>query len=426
MSAFEFWRLLRRRWWVIALVAVVAAASALFYSMAQTPTYRAHTELVFLPSRADWGLSQYLEARMRTFRAVLLTFPQTEESLPDDLSDRMHVRLVPEEGRIVIEVDDGSPGQAARLANTLAEQLTDWVDEFNATQVGIDRIYVRTLFPAQAPGSPSSPRTKLNTLAGAVLGAALGLPLAFLWDWLDDRLTDPDRASAHLGIKVWRTRLSFTREGGPPLNDPDGEAATSFHRLYTYLRFARSQEASPEHPSWSTLTIAGAAREDLPSSLLASLGVVIAQGDSKVLLVDADFGQGTLHEPFGLLPAPSIGDFLRSGGKGSLVPQKTGQTGLYLLPAGESVPAAAQATALRRAAKALPTLARAAEIVLVRIPSPLEVPEGLFLATRSDAVLLVGRAGRTRRRQIRRMVASLESAGANILGLALWSRRGRG
>ena len=153
--------------------------------------------------------------------------------------------------------------------------------------------------------------------------------------------------------------------------------------------------------------------------------MVIAQGDSKVLLVDADFGQGTLHEPFGLEPAPSIGGFLQDGGKGSLVPQKTDQAGLYLLPAGERVPTAAQATALRRAAKALPTLARAAEIVLVRIPSPLEVPEGLFLATQSDAVMLVGRAGRTRRRQIRRILKSLQAAGATVVGLALWSRRGR-
>jgi capsular polysaccharide biosynthesis protein/Mrp family chromosome partitioning ATPase len=420
MSALELWYLLRRRWWVIALVAVVAAATALVYSLAQSPTYRAQTEMVVLPSRADWGLSMYLEARMRTFRAVLLSFPQTEEGLPDDLADRLHVRLVPEEGRIVIEVDDGSPERAARLANALAAMLATWVDEFNATQVGIDRIYVRTLSSAEPPGAPSRPRKKLNTLAGAVLGAALGLPLAFLWDWLDDTLADPARASSRLAIPVWRTRLSLSGDRVPPLQDPDGDTAAAFHRLYTQLRFAQPRDRPAEQRPWRTLAVVAAKREDLPAALLAGLGAVISQGGSSALLVDADLGQGTLHEPFGLPPAPGLGDFLQKEDAGSAGPQETGQAGLRLLPAGERLSPAAQAAALRRAAKALPSLAQESEVVLIRIPSLLEAPEGLFLVAQADAVLLVGRTGRTRGRQIRRVLEALGKTEAAILGLALW------
>ena len=127
MSAQEMWRVLRRRWWVVAGLALVAAAAALLYSLARPPLYRARAEMVVLPSRADYELGMYTEARMRTFRAVLLAFPETDPGLPSDLDERTYVQLLPEEGRIVIEVDDSSPDQAAALANGLAQRLQRWV-----------------------------------------------------------------------------------------------------------------------------------------------------------------------------------------------------------------------------------------------------------------------------------------------------------
>jgi capsular polysaccharide biosynthesis protein len=95
------------------------------------------------------------------------------------------VGLVPQEARIVIQVDDLDPQQAAHLANELAGRLETWVaEEFKATQADEDPITVRTLVPAEVPTAPYSPRYQLNTVAGAVLGALVSLPLAFLWDAL--------------------------------------------------------------------------------------------------------------------------------------------------------------------------------------------------------------------------------------------------
>ncbi len=416
MSALEVWRVLRRRWWVPVVLAVAAGAAALLYSLSLPPTYRAHAEVIVLPSRADYGLSMYLEARMRTYRAVLLAMPRTEEGLPDDLADRIHIQMATEEGRIVIEVDDHDPQQAAHWAGTLADRLEAWVDE-NTPPVGRDRLYVQRLFPVEVPAAPSSPRYKVNTAAGLLLGGLLGIPVAFLWDWLDDTLDDAARAQARLGITVWPELDLPSRE---VLRDPHGEAAAAYHRLHTYLRLPGLGGPAAEQASrWRTLAVVGAESEGLPPALLVNLGAAIAWQGHGVVLVDADLARPALHTALGLQASPGLGDLLQEGEPG-FDPVQTVFAGLSLVPAGKPLPAASWAAVLHRAAEALPRLAQAAAAVLVRLPDPSGSPEGLLLAAQVDAVLLVARAGRVRSRGVFRLLEALRAAQAQVLGLVLW------
>ncbi|GEM_PF-127045 len=411
MSVSELWSLLRRRWWVIALLTVVSGAAALAYSWTQPRVYRARAEAVVLPNRADYGLSMFLEARMRTFRAVLLSLPQADPELPDDLGSRLHVQLVPEEGRVALEVDDTDPERAARFANRLMQRLQEWVNE-HAPAVGTSRLYVEVLAEARAPGAPVSPRYKVNTLAGAILGAVLGLPLAFVWDWLDDRLGNPARDSSRLGLPVWpAVRLSTP---GVPLGE---EAEANWQHLYAHLRFARTPDVTRE---WQTLALLAAAPGSHPGNFLATLGRAIVQGGTTALLVDADPTPPGAHEAFGAAPSPGLSELLERGQPLSLSPLEVGPAGLCLLPWGADRSAAERATLLRRLGNALPALARAAECCLVRLPGPDVEPAALFVASRADALLLVGQAGCSRVRDVRRALQSLGPLRGRLLGIALW------
>ncbi len=412
MTASEVWQVLRRRWWVVLGMAIVAAGAALLYSLLQTPLYRARAELVVLPNRADWGLRMYLEAQMRAFPAVLRAFPREGGAgLPPDLDKRMYVQTLPEEGRVVIEVDDGEPERAAEYANTLGRLLAQWVRD-HAPQLGQEYISVSTLLPAEPPGAPFSPRYKVNTAAGAVLGLVLGLPLAFLWDVLDDVLTDPRRASARLGAEVWPA-LALPGDGLAVLHEPAGEAAVTFQRLYTRLRL--SGGGPPEQP---VLAVAAVGREGVPPSLLSNLGVAIAQEGGPVLLLDADFLRPALHEVFSLPLSPGLGEL--AGQEETPSRQGTAQAGLYLIPAGKPLSLAAQAPALRRLAGMLPEMGRTAGGLLVRLADFTDAPEGLFVAEAAGAVLLVARAGRARLRKVRRVLEALAGR-AQVVGVALWS-----
>lgn len=409
MSVPELWSLFRRRWWVVGVVTVVAALAAFGYSWTQPRIYRAHAEAVVLPNRADYGLGMFLEARMRTYRAVLLALPRQDPQLPDDLESRLHVQLVPEEGRIVVEVDDTQPEQAARLANALLEGLQRWVDQ-HAPTVGTSRLYIELLAPAPMPGAPVSPRYKVNTLAGAILGAALGVPLAFLWDWLDDRLGDAFRDSDRLGVQVW-SPVPLSRTAGATGQEPE------WQRLYTHLRFARASEAAGD---WNLLAALPASPGALPGTVLAALGRAAAEGGTTALLLDADPSAPGVHEVFGAARSPGLSDLLERGQALSLSPVDVGPAGLCLLPWGQDLPPAQRATLLRRLGNALPALARAAECCFVRLPSPEAEPAALFVASRADALLLVAQAGRTRVRDVRRALEGLGPLRDRVLGIALW------
>jgi len=194
----------------------------------------------------------------------------------------------------------------------------------------------------------------------------------------------------------------------------------AFQRLYTCLRFPGLSGRPEDRSDWRILALTGVQEKDLHPAFVANLGAAIARGGSSVLLVDANYERPALHEPFALPAEPSLGAFLQDGGQGKLAPAKTALDGLYLLPAGNALPATIQGSVLRLTARALPTLGQAAEVVLVRLPPVLERPEALFLAAQADGVLLVGRSGRTRLRAAQQALNSLDQAHLPALGLALW------
>ncbi len=424
MSWWEVWQVLRRRWWVAFLVAALAALVAWLYSGLQPTTYQAQAEVVLLPGRADWSLGVYTKERMQTFRAVLLSPPLAEQALgrlgvdlsPADLLGRTYVQIVPDEGRIVIQVQDGDPQRAADLANALAGVFQEWVEKFNRTQIGVDRIYVYLLSPAGRPTAPTGPRTALNTLAGAILGAILGLPLIFVWDQLDDTLRDPQEAAVRLGLPVWRISLSAGDGPPAPLAQPDGEAAAALHRLYALLFFSVKRK-TPPGTLWA---LAAVQPEEIPPHLPAGLGVVVAQGGRSVLLVEGDLERPALHRPFSLEPAGLLSALQQDRPLETL---PTAQERLSVLSSAEPLSQSGQALALRRLAERVSDLRAQAGLVLLRLPSPRHVPEALFPLAQSDAVLLVAPAGRVRRREVLAALESLERAAVPLLGLLLWSGR---
>ncbi len=437
MSALELVRLLRRRWWIIAVMAVVAGGVALLYSLSLAPTYRATAQVFVLPNRADWALNMYTDARVRDLAAVLLSRPMAEKAVArmsgpttaEELLGRVQVQVQTDQNSVLIQAEGASPQSAADTANVLADLLLEWVAGFNANQDSADHIEASVLSPAVPPGAPSAPRYKVNTAAGILLGALLGLPLALVWDMHDDMVGDPEEAEARLGLPVWPMQAPLPLDQIVPLEDPHGEVAAALHKLHTRVQVAALERGGRDPaamPAWSSLALVGVSRADLPPVLAADLGVAIAQEECRVLLVDADLPEPALHSLLGVTGEPGLAEATRPGGTGKAAPVETRQPGLLFLPAGANLSAGEQEAALRRAAGALPELSQAADLVLLHLPPVAEVQAATFLAARAEAVVLFARSGHTPTRAVLRLVKSLQSVQANVLGLVLWKeRRGR-
>ena len=196
------------------------------------------------------------------------------------------------------------------------------------------------------------------------------------------------------------------------LSQPDSPTAEAFRTLRANVKFAGG-----ERPARSILLAdAGVGAER--ATVAANLAVALAAAGDATLLIDADLRRPAQHAIFGLPNDDGVALFLR--GRAAALPLRaTAVPGLSLLPSGPPPPDPAELLASDRFRILLALAREAAEFVVVDAPPVTAVADALAVAAAVDGVLLVVRAGRTRRGAAQRAKEQLERVGANLLGVVL-------
>ena len=96
------------------------------------------------------------------------------------------------------------PGMAQRLADAVGNNMVALVSSLNQSIEGTDRINMRVNQPAR-PAVRYRPQTRINVLAGGVLGIFLGLILAFALEALDNSLKTPSDVERYVGLTTLGT-----------------------------------------------------------------------------------------------------------------------------------------------------------------------------------------------------------------------------
>jgi capsular polysaccharide biosynthesis protein len=205
-------RILRRRWWLILITVAVTAASAYGFSKLQTPVYRASVNVSIEPARSDFGLTQAAKILLRNYVAVVHSETWAGYIINDlnlDLTPgqlKSNVTVASDDSRMLIQIDvkDFDAGQAARIADAWALELVTWREGENADQRKEDQVNARQIDPAVA--GLFSPKTKINTAAGAILGLVLAGVIVFFLEYVESGVlrssTDVER---YLGLSVLGT-----------------------------------------------------------------------------------------------------------------------------------------------------------------------------------------------------------------------------
>jgi capsular polysaccharide biosynthesis protein len=200
---------LRKRWWVYVLVAIIAATSAYVYSKSQQPLYRSSAKLYVTPARPDYGVTLVIQNLIRQYSQLLesdrfLNSVSTQLELdlpPGTLRQRISTSGAADSLMIQVDVDDPDPAQAQAIAKALAEQfLAD--QQARMEQVDPrDKIDIRK-YDDPEPGVLHSPQTRVNVVAGAILGLLLGGVIAFGLEYLDDTIKSSDDVERHMTLPV--------------------------------------------------------------------------------------------------------------------------------------------------------------------------------------------------------------------------------
>jgi capsular exopolysaccharide synthesis family protein len=101
------------------------------------------------------------------------------------------------------------------------------------------------------------------------------------------------------------------------------------------------------------------------------------------------------------------------------VTRETSIRGLYVIPSGNLPPNPSELLGGDRMRKALASLSEAFDLIIIDTPPLLAASDGAILATLSDGVVVVLRAGSTESEAAQQAMQQLSSVGARVVGAVL-------
>ena len=200
------------------------------------------------------------------------------------------------------------------------------------------------------------------------------------------------------------------------MTDPASPSAEAYRTLRTNLQY-RFVDSPPK-----VIVITSPGRREGKTITCANLGVVLAQADNNTLIVDCDLRAPEVHKAFGLRNPYGIVDVL-SGEQDVQEACHVPVPGLKVLSTGPIPPAPAELLSSRQFVDLMDQVRTQFDYVLVDTPSMQAVSDPLIIVPKSDGVLLVLDAQKTRKGSVRKHVRDVESIGSRVLGIVMNNTR---
>jgi Mrp family chromosome partitioning ATPase len=205
------------------------------------------------------------------------------------------------------------------------------------------------------------------------------------------------------------------------LTAPDSTVAEAYRELRATLKHARHD------PPIQTVLLANTGAGDQYAGAVANLGAAIALGGDTVTVVDADLRSPGMHQLLRTPAQPGLSDWLAFEPDAPLPLHATVLDNLRVLPSGLDTGPGGRGIADRirdaAAIRMFELLRSGARFTIVSCAPLPSSSDALALAPFVDAVLLVIRAGVTKRTHAQRAREALDRVGANVLGAILTDAR---
>jgi Mrp family chromosome partitioning ATPase/capsular polysaccharide biosynthesis protein len=486
----QYLRALRLYWWVVVAAAVVVGLTAYVVSARADPVYEARATLYYGNEVGDYtalalelaGVNTTLERSMVVSRAQAAMGGATPVGGDAEVSaepvsmstSASAVGALSATRLVVIIARAGTANGAALLANAYAEAFVDYrtalvrqiaragikvvrqqltglqspeaqaaagIESVTATYVTLSQRLAELQYQATEgtggyvlvkaavpPAAPASPRP----LRSAVLGFGVGLVVALLLLLplyrLRPRLGGDEDVADLLRLPIIG-RLPYAPSAGT------AEALTSSADAEAYRRLRAVLVPLVHDGSAKTLLFTGAGDGGAGAAVLARLGLLLAQSERRVVLVDADLRSPSLHALLGLPNGRGVSTVVGGGDALTAALQTApdlarpgghddgGQGGaLEVLTSGPPADQAGDLVATPAMAGVLAELRETADVVLVHAPGLLEAADASALAGMVDALVVFVDRAVARRRTLRQCRAYLDLTACRLVGVVILNK----
>lgn len=295
----------------------------------------------------------------------------------------------------------------------------------------------------EAAGAPMTiSQSKSLIFAIAVLaGLLVGVGIAFLREWLDTTIRTEADLAAITGVAVVGIIPNLQQQSqtgayrlGPPVAvgaGPDSPKAglpaagrdshTPAAEAYRSLRTNLNYLTPPKGPR--VIVVTSALPGDGKTTTAVNLAVTLAHQGQRVILIDAETRRGTVHDVFNIPPAPGFFDLMYGQASPGECIRRVAMEGggtIDVLPLG-SAPSVNPADLLvaQRLQPLFERLRQQYDYVLLDTPPLNLFTDSALIGAQADALLIVARADRTEREELRFAVAQLRNVQVNLAGAIL-------
>lgn len=270
--------------------------------------------------------------------------------------------------------------------------------------------------PASVSRDPISPNTTRSTMLAVVVGMMLAVGIVFAIEYLDDTIKNPDDIRRKFNLPVLGVIAHHGIVDGKPisLTEPRSPVVEAFRTLRTNITFA-----SVDVPL-RRIIITSSVPQDGKTTISANLAVVLAQGDKKAVLIDADLRRPQIHHRFGLPNRMGLTNlFVRQMDMLPGVLQSTELPQLSIITSGALPPNPSELLTSNKMAQIMDRLNQDYDMIVIDTPPVLTVTDAAAMAASTDGVIVVVKPGVTKLSALAQTVDQLRAVGARILGVVL-------
>lgn len=430
MELRDYFSVLRRRWVTVAVIFVSILAAAGAWTALAPREYTATTSLFFGvqggQSLSDLAQGSTFTEKQLSSYAHVATSPLVLKRVTNELGLSVPTKALAKATTATAEVDsvildltvtERDPQLAARIANSIAKQLT-----FVATNLvpksptGSKSVQITVLAAAVPPDVASSPKVTLNLALGIGLGLLVGIGAALLRDVLDTKIRGAADIRDMTNSPVVGTIPNDPKEPQHHIAtqaDPSSLRSEAIRSLRTNIQFLNVTRPSP------ALLVTSSILREGKSTTAINLAVSLAEAGSRVLLIDADLRRPSVARYLGLNQNLGLTSVLLGQFELEEVVQHWNASGLSVLPAGQVPPNPSELLGSGAMLSLLKAASTSYDIVLLDSPPVLAVTDAIVLSKLTDSTLLVASIDRVHKQQFSDALAALATVDATIIGIVL-------
>ncbi|HEE6437623.1 polysaccharide biosynthesis tyrosine autokinase [Acinetobacter baumannii] len=285
---------------------------------------------------------------------------------------------------------------------------------------------VRIVDTAIEPVQPIKPKKLLVLILSVFVGGFIGTLIALLRNMLRTGIKDSGQIENELDLPVYATvprspiqesriKILKKKKSIPILavKNSDDIAIESLRSIRTAIHFALANAKN------NIIMIAGPSPEVGKSFISTNLATIFAQGDKRVLLIDADMRRGYMHKYFDVDVKPGLSELLSGQADLQKVLHKTQITNLDVITRGKSPTNPSEILSSNQFKELLEQLQSQYDHIIIDTPPVLAVTDGIIISQYTGVNLIVARYAKSQMKELELTVNRFEQAGVKVNGFIL-------